>query len=92
MEKEKELEELRLENAKLRAELDDRQEFDFKAKQMQMLQEIKDMLRRMEYQKDLKEVEDREKDLDEQMKHLEFDIKCNAERKANIQSEYWNKR
>ena len=89
---EKELEELRLENSKLRAELDDRQEFDFKAKQMQMLQEIKDMLRRMEYQKDLKEIEDRCNRLEQEKKEKEWEIKCCAERKASLEHEYWSKR
>lgn len=86
---EKELEELRLENASLRAELEKRQEYDFKVRQMQMLEEISKTLRRMEYQKNMEEVEDRVKQLEQEKKEKDWEIKCCVERKVRLEEDYW---
>ena len=89
---EKELEELRLENAKLKAELEDRQEYDFKVRQMEILEEIRTMLRRMEYQQQMEEVENRLKQLEKEQQEKDFEIKCCVDRKVRLEENYWKGR
>lgn len=92
-------EKLYQENSKLKEELKYRSEAkcsligpNYENEQMIMIAEIRDKLRRMEFDQKIQELDQRVKEQKRQKENAEFEIECAIQQKVRLEEDFWSGR